>query len=99
MSNGNVLFFSVEHGEPGISVAVATGIAEASLLGFSTLRNRTKRDQTKAFEGFWDVDGSAAFVPATYNIFPVGSIVHDFIGFKLYYKTGATTWKYGAIAT
>lgn len=93
------LFFSVPYAEDGQSVADITGITEANLAGFGTIWTRLNtRDNTTSYIGFWD-QGADAFVPATYNAFPVNSIVHDFIGNKLYHKTGATTWKYGAIAT
>lgn len=95
---GKRLFFTNFSCEDGQSVAEITGIDEESLDGFSSIHTRLKRTGKTAYLGFWDV-GSDAFVPATYNAFPVGSIVHDFIGEKLYYKQGATTWVYGAIAT
>lgn len=93
------LYFSASYAEDGQRVTDITGISEANLAGFGAIWTRLNtRNNATAYIGYWD-QGAAAFVPANYNAFPIGSIVHDFIGLKLYYKTAAATWKYGAIAT
>lgn len=95
------LFFSASHGEDGMAVSDVTGIAESSLEGFGAIRTilNTRTNET-FYECFW-TEGAAAFDPSggVYNSFPDNSIVHDFIGGKLYHKRASSVWKYGAINT
>jgi hypothetical protein len=100
MSLGNRLSFMQSYAGPGPDVAAITGITEANLAGFRAIECKVDRENVDFYVGYWD-GGSAgtAFVPATFDAFPVGSIVHDVLGQKLYYHISASAWKYGAIAT
>lgn len=89
--------FAFPNYESGVNPATLTGVAQASLDGFSRLEYKIKEfgnalEPTKDYfiVGYWDV---GTFTQATYNSFPIGSIVWDFVGFTLNIKTGLTTWK------
>jgi len=95
------LFFSVPYAEDGMAVADVTGITVANLAGFGTIWTRLNtRTNATSYIGFWD-QGAAAFDPSTniYDAFPSFSIVHDFIGGKIWHKRASNVWKYQAINT
>lgn len=88
--------FAFPNYESGVTPAVLTGISQANLDGFTRLEYKLKDiqdpvDQSNYFiVGWWAV---GTLTLATYNAFPVGSIIYDVIGFTLNLKTDATTWK------
>lgn len=86
--------FAFPNYESGVTPVTLTGITQANLDGFSRLEYKLKDSHTNSSDylivGYWE---TGTFTQATYNNFPIGSIVWDFVGFTLNIKTGATTWK------
>lgn len=81
--------FAESFAAKGVTIAQATGIAQAKLDGFKIV-HVIYDGQNEVYDAVWT---SGTITLSDYNAFPIGSVIRDCIGFTYNLHTDATTWK------